>query len=410
MRDASNAALRDARIDARSHQATTSSAPPTMPKLSDSAPRAPPPSTAREALAAKAARLHPLPMPSWTQKPSRAWLLLLGALSACQQLDLPPLEYQTERARIGTDFDDPLCAGDLRWFDERIADIEVLAGAERPTPVEVYIYADSPPCDRSPFGCYKPDEDIILAIWPFVDHEMVHAVTDRTVRFPSRFWDEGVAEALTEDGTTIDRGVTLTPEMTRSNERPNYAVAGHFVRFLYEDFGGEAARRLIDGAPPEETVGLSLEELTALYEPEAPFSYAARNPCPEPVVPRLNEDTWESTYNFSCESPDATQFEGLGAGVVRILELDQPGDYDVLIKGGDGVRIVGCQMENTDEELPWFFHGDVMNQAELDQTAFGTFFEADVEHRLTLTEGRYRLALTSGHNDDAEVSVKITKR
>ena len=147
-----------------------------------------------------------------------------------------------------------------------------------------------------------------------------------------------------------------------------------------------------------------------LYETEAPFSCAPRNPCPEPVGPQIDESTWANTYRFSCESDDASQFEGIGAGIVRILELDEPGEYDVLVEGGDGVRIVGCQMENTDEDLPWFFHGDVMNQAELAQTAFGTFFESDTTHRLELTKGRYRLALSSEHDDDTEMAVSVIKR
>lgn len=336
----------------------------------------------------------------------------LFSASGCQDpLDLPPIKYETERARIGTTFDDPLCAGDLAWFDSQIQDIEHLAGVTRAKPVEVYIYGNetSPPCPSTPFGCYYADEDVAVAIWPSVDHEMVHAVT-RGVHFPSNFWDEGTAEALSENGTHRDATSPLTVDITRSNSRPNYATAGHFIRFLYEDFGDEAAQQLAHGGPVEDITGLSLEGLVALYETEAPHSYAPRNPCPDPIVPQLDETTWGAPYDFSCESEDATQFEGVGAGIVRILELDQPGDYEVLVEGGDGVRIVGCQMDDTDEELPDFSNGDVMNQAELSQTAFGTFFESDTAHRLTLTEGRYRLALTSEDNDDTEILLRVTKR
>ncbi len=336
---------------------------------------------------------------------------LFGASGCQESLDLPPIKYETERARIGTTFDDPLCGGDLAWFDSHVENVENLAGVTRSKPVEVYIYGNesSPPCPSTPFGCYYPEEDVAVAIWPYVDHEMVHAVTGQ-LQFPSRFWDEGTAQALSENGTHRDPTDTLTVDITHSNKRPNYATAGHFIRFLYEDFGDEAAQQLVRGKPVEEVTGLPLEGLVALYEAEAPHSYAPRNPCADPIVPRLDERTWGAPYNFSCESEDATQFEGVGAGIVRILELDEPGEYDVLVSGGDGVRIVGCQMDDTEEEPPDFSNGDVMNQAELSQTAFGTFFESGTTHRLMLTEGRYRLALTSERNDETQMALRVSKR
>lgn len=339
-------------------------------------------------------------------------LLALLAASGCQELDLPSIRYETNRTRIGTSFDDPLCAADLAWFDPQVEFIERLSGVTRSEPIEIYIYGNDnePPCSSSPIGCYYYEEDIIAGYWPSIDHEMVHAVTSNRVNFPSKFWEEGTAEALSLEGTDRAPSVTLSPEVTRSDKRPNYDVAGHFVRFLYEDFGEEAAQQLINGAPVEDVTGLSLEGLIALHDAEAPHSYAARNPCPEPTVPQLDDGSWGATYNFSCESEDASQFEGLGAGIVRILELDSWGEYDVLIEGGDGVRIVACQMENLDSEPPEFSHGDIMNQAELDQTAFGTFFDADVPHRLTMTEGRYRFALSSEHNDETQMTVRVTKR
>jgi hypothetical protein len=358
-------------------------------------------------------------MPHSNRKHGRASAVVLSAAglfwaSGCQEpLDLPPLTYETERARIGTAFDEPLCAADLAWFDPRIEAIERLAGVERSKPVEVYIYGSEgwPPCNGDLLiGCYHVQDDFIAGYWSAIDHELVHAITKGKVHFPSNFWEEGTAEALTEGGVNGDPTSPLTADITLSNQRPNYAVAGHFVRFLYEDFGEDAAQKLIDGGRPEDITGLSLDELTTLYESEAPHSYAAKNPCPEPVVPQLDQATWGATYSFSCESPDASQFEGVGAGIVRILELDETGEYEVLVEGGDGVRIVGCQMANTDEEPPDFSHGDIMNQAELEQTAFGTFFESDTTHRLMLTDGRYRLALTSEHNDETEIAVRVTKR
>ncbi len=67
-------------------------------------------------------------------------------------------------------------------------------------------------------------------------------------------------------------------------------------------------------------------------------------------------------------------------------------------------------MDDTDQPTPDFSHGDIMNQAELSQTAFGTFFDSDTPHTLQLTEGRYRLALSSEHNDDTRMSLRVTRR
>ncbi|MEM6293948.1 MAG: hypothetical protein AAGA54_21910 [Myxococcota bacterium] len=196
---------------------------------------------------------------------------LLAATSACEELDLPPIRYETNRARIGTSFDEPLCAADLAWFDPQIEFIEQSLGVVRPEPVELYIYGnESLPCSGDPIGCYHLEEDVITGQWPSIDHEMVHAITNGRLSFPSKFWEEGAAEALSQEGTDRDLLVQLTPDVVRSNRRPSYDAAGHFVRFLYEDFGDEATQQ----------PNSSRDDADVILEHETAYTDLAKSPKP----------------------------------------------------------------------------------------------------------------------------------
>jgi hypothetical protein len=53
-------------------------------------------------------------------------------------------------------------------------------------------------------------------------------------------------------------------------------------------------------------------------------------------------------------------------------------------------------------------NGGVINQAEASQTAQGTFFNSNTVHRIKLTEGLYRFAISSGVDEHVEMSLKIS--
>lgn len=73
-----------------------------------------------------------------------------------------------------------------------MAFVEETLGVQRRDKIEIYFYEFGElPCTVSGQGCYRRNTDQIhVATWEGVDHEIVHAVTRRQP-FPSLFWEEG---------------------------------------------------------------------------------------------------------------------------------------------------------------------------------------------------------------------------
>ncbi len=330
--------------------------------------------------------------------------LLWAGVTACSEPKLPAIRYESDRIRVGTGFSEPLCAGDLAFLDAHVAFVESMTGARHDGPIDVYIYDDPDelPCRTSPFGCFNYDRDFAAALWQFVDHEIVHAVT-RSVEFPSLFWNEGTAVALSADGTHRDRFDTLVADDLHANRDVEYATAGNFVRFVYEN------SELMEPDILEAAFEQPAAELAAQYEAEAPYAFPAWAPCPYPELPPVDMDAWQEEIEFSCDSEEATQFEWSGASVLRRLMLEA-GTYDVRVDGGEGVLIIGCQTDELAAPPPDFANGDVRNEAEASQTALPKFFEAGITHEVSVTDGVYRLGITSGTIDETAMTLRIERR
>src|SRR5690606_21218077 len=234
-------------------------------------------------------------------------------------------EYETERAVIGSALEDPLCPGDLEFIDDHIAFAEDMLGVEADLPIEIYLFATvEVPCDAG-YGCYFPKEDRIVTAWTAVDHEIVHAVA-KSLTFESKFWVEGVAIALSDEGTH------RTAEITASAlDSDNEKSSGHFVRWLIETRGIELLRRVLDGEPAEEVYAASKSALVSEYEEDAPYAYPWWDVCPFPEIPEVEDGEWFEELTFSCESPDARQTEPVeGVAVVRTLALSE-GTYSLRV-------------------------------------------------------------------------------
>lgn len=333
---------------------------------------------------------------------------VLACVASCGAGEsLPPIRYETETTVVGTAFEDPLCAGDLAFLDKTVRFAEEMLGVEAETPIEVYLYdVGEVPCEESPFGCYTPGTGRVTSLWAGVDHELVHAVST-SIKFPSTFWEEGVAEALNGAGTHLyDR--MLSSDALTSVERPNYAAAGHFVRWLIETRGMDRLNRAIRQQPLEKIYGQSAEELVADYNETAPWGYPAWAPCPQPEVPQVSDGSWAESLTFSCETELATAKEWYGTSLFRTLALEA-GTYEITLAGGLGALVVGCQMDVLEERPVEMSHGDLMNEAERSQTAFGTFLESGKVHEITITDGVYRFAISSGVYGPATMDISVRR-
>jgi len=333
---------------------------------------------------------------------------------AANEPDLPSLGIESKRAVIGIDpeIGNDLCQGDLDLVDAQVEHVESRLGIPRDSPVTIYLVPFSvveEVCGSDVFGCYRNADDAIYSTWYSVEHELVHAVA-KELEFSSLFWSEGAA-VLLSDSTLYDDRTTLRPVDLEADSLSTYRTAGHFSRFLVETRGWDAYRQIIRGEAPEVVYGESAFELTAEYEREAPYAYPPLDPCPHPRIPQVDERTWRVRMNFSCESPDATEFEGVsysgrdGAAVVRTAELTA-GTYELELLGGEEVLAIGCHTEELAAEPTPPSNGDLYNEIDL---ALPRAFEAGKVHRLDLADGTYLFSISSGTYDRATVELSVSR-
>ncbi len=342
---------------------------------------------------------------------------LVATVGCEEQLDLPPLEYSSELTRVGVDSGESMCAGDLAFLDAHVRRIEERIGVEARPPIDIYLFrvGETSACQGSPFGCYKPEEDIIVSAWQFIDHELVHAVA-QDVPFPSLFWSEGAAEVFRVRGTRRNETRRLVAEDLNEHRDVDYYSAGHFSRYLVEEYGWEPYRDLIHAEPFEEVYGRSDSDLVSEFVSRAPYAYPPHDPCPHPVLSAVagEVDHWNEELSFSCDSQGSTQFEGgfgsagPGAAQFRTVTL-QSGQYELSLLGGEHVIVAGCQLAELEAPPAMPSNGDVANLAEFNQTAVGTLFASGSPHTVNLTAGTYRLQISSGTEDLATLSLDLRR-
>ncbi len=326
------------------------------------------------------------------------------AITSCAE-PLPAIRYRTEQAVIGTSFEHSICPSDLQWLDDHIERVEDLLGAASDEPLEIYVYDGFPPqCTLD--GCYTSD-GYIAANWHALDHEVVHAIVDRFAD-PPAFWNEGIAEALAERGTSRGWRQSVVDNVSaNTSTEVDYATAGHFVRWLVETRGIESVREVLERASVELVLGEMLVDLQAQYEAEAPYTYPPiSDACDYLELPLVEDAFWYERTPISCETEGTSRFEGFWVSAVRAVDLEA-GRYVLEVGGGEGARIVGCQDRAWPERPPEMVNGDVPNAVEHSQTEWGRLFESGRTHELALTDGRYKIVLPTWEDEETvEISLR----
>lgn len=331
------------------------------------------------------------------------------ACSAC--LDLPPIQYETEEAIIGTDFDVVLCQDDLDRIDRHIAFVEDILDAASDEKIEIYIYASSPPRCPGPEGnsCYDTRRKIIRTHGSMLEHEIVHAVVDRFAE-PPPFWNEGIAVALDGNGTHHGTATVMQSIHVDDAADLDYSTAGHFVRWLLEEHDPTNIRPILDGAAFEPTYDLPFQEAAALFEDEQPFAYPPWFPCDyPPLLPDEDGEGWRETLEITCDFPGGSTAEGGPYSVLRTVELP-PGSYEIDTQGGLGTRLLGCQTDVFEDEPPPNFHGDVPNQVESSQTHPGVLFESGSVHEFEITEPGLFKVVAMARDEHESVEIELRAR
>lgn len=340
--------------------------------------------------------------------------IILMLAGACEQL--PDFRYQTEHLHVATDFDEPLCRGDLDHYELLISTLESQLGTTLDKQVDVYLWdplAWSPSpgwcSSETASGCYG--QATIHSSLDSVDHELVHAVAEG-LGSPAPFWSEGAAEALQSDRTFFNNSLPLD-NVDLDTSTLSYQTAGHFSRWLLETYGQERYRELLRSRGSARsafaaTYSMSLEDAQSLYVQEAPYSYDALVTCEHPELERLDPTRWAESIEVNCE---AKHVRGgpRGMGAFRVLTVEQRATY-ALFTDASIATIARCRdlVLDTEPVADDPAYGDVPPTTPEFVTQYVQLFAVGGETTvLDLVPGRYEILVGFPDFEPGDVTVSV---
>jgi hypothetical protein len=197
-----------------------------------------------------------------------AVLQVLALTSACSdEPDPPPIVWEGEHLRFGTDADDStICAGTLPYLDGVVGHLGQVFG--RPdAQVDYYWVPDGtePYCPAGAEGCAT--DHGAFSRYPIHQHELVHAV-----RYPGGLYlpiEEGLAEAYGDDWDRFpiegDIHDLLRDPAHGYIPGAGYGLAGHFVSYLEAAHGLDALIELDAATDYESSFSQAEAEFQRVY-------------------------------------------------------------------------------------------------------------------------------------------------
>jgi hypothetical protein len=337
-------------------------------------------------------------------------------IAGCQQPS--EIRYETEHLRIGTDFDEPLCQGNLDHLERVVTTASTSLSTQIVKPVEVYVWdiwqwqeETQKWCSEEANGCFR--DGVVYASEASLDHELIHAVVE-TIADPPSFWDEGAAEAL-QSHRTIFGHSDPTVTLEREGTEVDYLTAGHFSRWLLETYGDELYGKLLRAGGSareafESTYEMSIEQAQAQYLEAAPYSYGARVGCEAPELPQSDDVLgWAETIEVDCSHSDVYGGSS-GMAVRRVLTIPEQGDYTITTTS-QYADITRCPIEDIEIEPldgdPAL--GDVPPLNDVFLFQYIRSFAGDGEPTtLNLAAGRYEVSFA--HDDHTPRTVHVEVR
>lgn len=309
-------------------------------------------------------------------------LALLGSTSAmglagCKEI--PEVAYETEHFEIAPDFDHPICAGTLNHFEEHLSFVESALDHRVPHGERIRFYWITQDlgswCNERALGCYYPGTRVIVGTARSATHEIVHAVLNADAQ-TNLFLEEGLAEHFSGVGSPRpSSSSSLTPsDLLWIDAREyrfgelDYAVAQHFVAYIYEEFGTGPIRSIADvvatGAGPPD-LEQAIERFTdvdyaSLEDFYLDHSHSYYRGLRESDVPHVDTSKWVDA-SLRCDS--TTTFGPLtdvGPGMYRTMRLVMPkaGSIEVQLLAEDDVEltVIEVREERKKGNVLDFFH------------------------------------------------------
>lgn len=295
---------------------------------------------------------------------------LVVAAGCGEEVPRPPITWEGEHIRFGTDADVELCAGTLPYLDAvagHLKDVFQTPG----TPIDYYWLPDGVEryCDGEALGCNLETGEVFSTL-AILQHEVVHAVRRPHVSYLPL--EEGLAEAFGDDWEPVypvsGDIEYLLREYDRSRVMPGnaYPLAGHFVSYLRAEHGMDSLMALgrtsnyqdsFSNLENEfrEIYGVDLVEELDRYKDAYPicdqtFSRDLSFDCSRNVVaaPVRPDDTIEVSVSMSCDDPTVLgpRFDHRWTTVT--LDVQVSGLYYVFagkpdLSGNDFIRLRTCE-------------------------------------------------------------------
>jgi hypothetical protein len=263
--------------------------------------------------------------------------LALSAHVLVLACDLPPIEYETEHLRIGTDSAEPICEGTLHELDAHVRVVEERLDFRIEDKLELYLFEDGPSewCKNDVGGCYHRREKRAYASIEAAGHELVHAALHQNVGFGDAFFDEGLAVDLTGRGLKFSM-TSPASNLGLSSIDVSQFGAGHFMRWLRSRYtaseikdivvhsvrkrGPNHAKNAFRKATNDEFADVEQLYLETAPEFSAPFDLVA------PFTVAAGDKGWDIVISLDCTDIDTQGFGGEMWRRVRI-EVTEPGPH-----------------------------------------------------------------------------------
>lgn len=299
--------------------------------------------------------------------PSGAWarprsvLAVLVTLLACHEEGphLPDVSWSSEDFDFATDFDpEKLCGGSLQ-FQQQFVDLaqNVIGEPSERRKFTFYLFNAKTAYELLPdrFGLYN-DGNVYAEAVPD-NHEVTHAIVDLSFGTSHPFFNEGIAEVFRDrsayDHAPVAMGVLAGLEYDGVEEKlPGslYGSAGHFMSYLVEVHGLEAAVALLErarpGDPPELLQEIIASELGTphldLLADYADYPSCTHHTFRWPITECAHgapidaaDGKWTIDADLDCRRDDVLGTRVGEVWTARTLEIPEVGTYRLSVSGSD---------------------------------------------------------------------------
>jgi hypothetical protein len=274
-------------------------------------------------------------------------LMVSIAMIGCKP-ELPPLEWQAERARVGSDTVDQVCGGTLARIDREIDQIEARLELSRtgtvadiyivePEVVAAYCRSDVEGCTQSPGGTVYVTP---RAFEHLIAHELTHQrlSLDRDLVNTPRLFREGIAVAMEPSYCPRWFSPELTPNQlldTRSGSDLLAIPGGYYL-------GGELVAWLLATHGPADVLTWMIESKRSDQPAQVRREYRERfgSDLDADLFAHLRDPATISPKEFGCLGPQApTDPSGRRIALQATLDCDADDvQNSFLIDGGGYVE------------------------------------------------------------------------